>query len=110
MLDTPRSKLIRTRDALGKLVKSDDVDSTRLIRLLADRTLAPVSNTEQGDLPFERARAVTAAFVVSETYGTRCTTALTWSRDGDVAVTERRFNPQGETRGESVFRFQTTGS
>ncbi|MED5420469.1 MAG: NRDE family protein [Pseudomonadota bacterium] len=109
-LDAPRSKLIRARDALGKLVKSDDVDSTRLIRLLADRTLEPVSNIEQGNLPFELARAVTAAFVVSETYGTRCTTTLTWSRDGDVAVTERRFDPQGETSGESVFRFQTTGS
>ncbi len=88
------------------MLASDEVDETRLMRLLADRTVAPVAETEQGELPFELARAVTAPFIVSDEYGTRCSTVLTWTPEGDVAITERRFDASGAKTGETGTRFK----
>lgn len=106
-LDTPWSKLVRTRDALSGLIDANDVNETKLLRLLADRKTAPAVEIEQGDLPFDLARAVTAPFIVSRDYGTRCTTVLTWARGGAVSIVERRFDAAGEKTGESAFRFTT---
>lgn len=104
-LDTPWTKLIKTRDMLADLINDDSVDETRLMRILADRSVAPVAEIEQGDLSFELARAVTAPFIVTAEYGTRCTTVLTWTTDDTVSVTERRFDAEGRRCGESAFRF-----
>ena len=78
-LDTPWAKLVRTRDALADFISEGGVDETQLMRLLSDRSVAPVAEIEQGDLSFELARAVTAPFIVTDQYGTRCTTVLTWN-------------------------------
>ncbi len=106
-LDTPWSKLVRSRKALRSMVDSDSANETNLFRLLADRTPAPISDVEEGDLPFEVARAITAPFIVSPDYGTRCTTVLTLSNDGVVTVVERRFDASGEKTGESRYSFDT---
>lgn len=104
-LDTPWSKLTRSRDALATLIASGDISGTTLMRVLSDRTPAPVADIDNDELPFELARAVTAPFIVAPDYGTRCTTAVTWRTDGNVAVTERRFDAGGEQSGESTVRF-----
>ena len=104
-LDTPWSKLVRSRDALTALLESGDVNDTALMRIMADRTTAPVSDVHDEHLPFELARAVSAPFTVAPDYGTRCTTVLTWRNDGRVSMTERRFEPGGKKSGESNFRF-----
>ena len=104
-LDTPWAKLVRTRDTLADFMSDGNVDETQLMRMLADRSVAPVAEIEQGDLSFELARAVTAPFIVTADYGTRCTTVLMWSADGRVSVTERRFDASGRRSGESTFRF-----
>jgi uncharacterized protein with NRDE domain len=105
-LDTPWAKLVRTREKLAEMLESGSIDETRLMRLLADRTMAAAADVDQGDLPFELARAITAPFIVSEDYGTRCTTILTWNRGGDVSITERRFDAGGRQSGESRFSFR----
>ena len=72
--------------------------------------VAPAADIDQGDLPFELARAISAPFIVAEEYGTRCTTVLTWNRGGEVSVMERRFDSGGRQSGESRFRFSASGS
>lgn len=104
-LDTPWSKLTRSRDALAAMIESGDINETALMRILADRTPAPVADVEDGNLPFELARAVTAPFIVAPDYGTRCTTAVTWRSNGNLAMTERRFDSDGRQSGETTFRF-----
>lgn len=104
-LDTPWSKLVRSRDALAALLESGDINETALMRIMSDRTTAPVAEVDDEHLPFELARAVSAPFIVAPDYGTRCTTILTWRNDGRVSVTERRFEPGGDKSGESSFRF-----
>lgn len=104
-LDTPWSKLVRSRDALTALINAGDVNDTTLMRLLANRERAPAADVTDDELPFKLARAVTAPFIVAPDYGTRCTTVLTWGYDNKVSVSERRFSATGERSGETTFRF-----
>ena len=50
-----------------------------------------------------RARTV---FVRDKRYGTRSSTVLLLSADGEVHFAERRFGADGQRQGESVFRFR----
>lgn len=102
-LDTPWPKVQRSRDALQALVEYNEINSTSLFRLMADRTCASVADVEAGHLPFELARALTAPFIVSPDYGTRCSTVMLWSNDGKIELSERRFDASGESSGESRF-------
>lgn len=106
-LDTPWPKLLRSREELGRLIDNNAVDETSLMRLLADRTPAPLDTIDNPQLPFPLARALSAPFIVSGEYGTRCSTTLLWSYDGDVEFCERVFDSSGEPSGTRRFRFRT---
>lgn len=105
-LDEARPKVLRSREALQRLVDDDTVDETSLMRLLADRTPAPVDEIDSSELPFPLARALSAPFIVSGDYGTRCSTTLLWSYDDDVEFCERNFDSSGELAGTRRFRFR----
>lgn len=107
-LDTPWTKLVRTRDALRNLTESGEVDETTLLRIMADRTPAPSADVEAGNLPFVLAKALTAPHIVSAEYGTRCSTALTWSEQEEISVCERRFDVAGTASGDSRYSFAAT--
>ena len=104
-LDTPWPKLTRLRDRLEALAEDEAVNETGLLRLMADTTTASVDETVAGDLPFELARAMTAPFIVTPEYGTRCSTALVWPSSGPVRVIERSFDENGRKTGDAAFRF-----
>jgi uncharacterized protein with NRDE domain len=104
-LNTPWPKLLRSRDALQSLIDSGTANETELMRLMADRTKVPVADVDDGPLPFELARALTAPFIVSPEYGTRCSTVLLSSYTGDITLRERRFDAQGNVSGESRHSF-----
>jgi uncharacterized protein with NRDE domain len=107
-LDTPWSKLIRTKEALTALIDANNVNTTGLLRLLGDKTLAPSAQVDSSELPFKLARALTAPFIVSDTYGTRCSTVLLIANDGRVEFFERRFAADGTANGDSNFNFSCT--
>ncbi len=104
-LDTPWTKLVRTKEALAALIESNNASATELLRLLADTTPATRSDVHDGELPFTLARALTAPFIVSETYGTRCSTIVMIANDGKTEFCERRFDSRGVARGDSSFSF-----
>lgn len=104
-LDTPWPKLLRTRDALSQMLAAGAVDESALLRLLADREPARVADIDAGDLPFEFARAVSAPFITTERYGTRCTSVLLWDYEDRISLAEMRFDSAGNPSGESRFSF-----
>jgi uncharacterized protein with NRDE domain len=74
------------------------------MRILADTEIA----TEDADtehFPIARARAITAPFIISEEYGTRCSSVLLWRNSGEVEFIERRFDAAGSRTGQSKFTF-----
>jgi len=106
-LDTPWSKVVRARETLRSLIEAGAINESNLMHILADRAEAPVSEVEAGHLPFELAKALTAPFIVSPDYGTRCSTTLVWSYAGKLSLHERRFDEKGAAIGESRFSFGT---
>ena len=72
----------------------------RLFRLLETR--APRNVCAGGRDLHWRARSV---FVRDQRYGTRSSTVVLLSRDGELTFAERRFDADGRRRGESAFRF-----
>ena len=105
-LDTPWSKIRRTKATLKSLIEADKANPTELLRMLADRTPAPRDEIEDTDLPFTLEQALSAPFILSDTYGTRCSTTVLIGNDGRVEFFERRFAPDGSVAGESAFRFR----
>lgn len=103
-LDTPWAKLERCKERLAALIQNDDIGEASLLDLLSDReTAAEDVNSEH--LPEDQARAITAPFIVTPTYGTRCSTLLLAGSDGTTEFVERRFDALGETTGTSRFSF-----
>ena len=108
-LDTPWPKLVRVRDRFATLLASPQgADHEALVQaslaLLADREPAPADALPAGELSPEWARKLSAPFVLDPRYGTRCSTILTVGEAGDLALLERRFDPEGNISGQSEHR------
>lgn len=104
-IDTPWPKTVSSRTKLRALIESNTVNETTLMQVMADRTMSSVADVDAGHLPFELRRALTAPFIVSPDYGTRCSTTVLWSHTGKVSLSERRFDREGKLHGESRFSY-----
>jgi len=104
-LDSPWPKLLRTRTRLSELIATDAVEPEALFALLADRLPADVDETPSTGLPPEWERALSAPFVVHDSYGTRCSSVLLVERDGRTTMCERRFDEGGNTTGATRLEF-----
>ena len=77
VLDTPWPKLVQKRAELGSMVAADPlVPLERLIELMRDTRLARDDQLPSTGIPLERERVLSAAFIESQEYGTRGTTAV----------------------------------
>lgn len=108
-LDTVWPKVRRTTAALEDLIEKDEVNLSRLLRLLNDRERASVREVHENGLPFEKAHALSAPFIVMPEYGTRCSTVLLRDANGRVQMSERRFDAEGAGTGQSDFDFERVG-
>lgn len=105
LLDGPWHKVESSKRGLSDLLDEDSVNESSLLRLLDDRTLGPIGEVDTTRLDFEVAHAITAPFIVTPVYGTRCTTIVLADNEGSWRLTERRFDADGRSTGESRFTF-----
>jgi uncharacterized protein with NRDE domain len=105
-LDTPWPKLLRVRRGFEEWLRGGHTaESAELFALLADRTPAGDHDIlPRGGLSPEWERALSAPFVLHETYGTRCSTIVAIEPAGGCYVAERRFEPSGACSGETQYR------
>lgn len=104
-LDTPWHKVERSKARLARLLERRDTETEALFSLLADRETTDAENAGNDGLPPPLARAVTAPFIVAEAFGTRCSTLLAVTHDGEVDMEERRYDSAGEETGRSRHAF-----
>jgi len=107
LLDTPWPKLTRVRESFEERLRHPHLELGELVALLADRRPAPESALPQTGLPHELERALSAPFIVTPTYGTRCSTALTIDAGGRCEFLERRFDAAGDAVGDAHFTFDS---
>ncbi len=74
-----------------------------LIHLVHDAHPFPDDQLPHTGLPLERERLLSAPFILDPEYGTRCTTALLWRRDGTTGLMEERYDATGASTGLSQF-------
>lgn len=105
-LDTPWEKVERSKTRLASLLENGQANETHLLRLLGDREKGPVDEVKSSRLPFATAHAITAPFIVTPEYGTRCSTVVRAHQSGQWHFMERRFNSSGTNAGDSRFSFR----
>lgn len=105
-LDTPWPKVTRTRAAFALWCARGDADVDALFALLGDRTIAPDHELPATGIPLERERLLSAPFIVSPEYGTRCSTVLAIDYEGVARFIERSFDPAGRMTVVVDERFQ----
>ena len=104
-LDTPWPKLVRAKAGLARWIASGNDPPDALWPVLADRTPAADDELPETGLSRERERLLSSPFIVSDTYGTRCSTLVAMARDGNVDFIERSFDADGALAGEVAYRF-----
>jgi uncharacterized protein with NRDE domain len=104
-LDTPWTKVLRSKEALNALTRRGPVEAEQLFRLLGDREPAASDDYAGTGLSPEMARAISAPFIATHEYGTRCSTVLLIGKSGRVEIHERRFDSASRSTGESRFEF-----
>lgn len=105
-LDTPWEKVARSKTRLASLLETGQANDTQLLRLLGDRDKGPIEEVDSEYLPFATAHAITAPFIVTPAYGTRCSTVVRADQSGRWHFLERRFDAGGVSSGESQYSFK----
>ena len=104
-LDTPWPKVVRAKAGLAAWVASAGTDPATLWQVLADTRIASDDELPSTGITPERERLLSSPFIVSDDYGTRCSTLVMLGRDGIAQFVERSFDAKGRVTGEVAFRF-----
>jgi uncharacterized protein with NRDE domain len=108
LLDTPWPKVVRTKAAVGAWCTASPRGGPELeplFEILRDRTPASDAELPATGIALDRERLLSAPFIVSDSYGTRCSTVLAIGHDGSARFVERSFDPAGREAGEVDIRF-----
>lgn len=100
-LNTPWPKLEALRNRLASSPAETSAD--QLFELLADDQRYPDELLPHTGIDHDWERALSAAFIVGDTYGTRASTVLRIDQRGGIEFSERRFGPMGARLGESSW-------
>ena len=104
-LGTPWPKAGRLSAAMTAWTARGDEGFDALFDALADRERAPDAELPSTGVSLDWERLLSAPFIVSDAYGTRCSTVVAIGRDGEARVCERTFDAQGREAGTVDVRF-----
>jgi uncharacterized protein with NRDE domain len=99
-LDVPWPKLVRTQERMRQWIESATLDVEPLFAALADRERASDAQLPSTGVALEWERILSAPFIVTERYGTRCSTVYAIDQDDRAIFCERSFAPDGSLTGE----------
>lgn len=105
MLDTPWPKVVTARKRLEQALAPQPAVEP-LFALLADTALADASALSQTGAGAQKERMLSAARIVSGTYGTRASTVLLQGRGGDLQYAERAYGPEGKELDTVRYEFR----
>ena len=108
-LDTPWPKARAAHAAMDRVVAraepDEAADEALLLATMAARTAAPDEALPLTGVSLEMERMLSPPFIQSGAYGTRCTSFVRIGLDGHVRFLERRFDPTGQSLGDTVLKF-----
>lgn len=99
--ESPWPKTHQLNDALESWLTGEAQDFAPLFAALrAETSETGIALPEEGPEP-----NYAPIFIRNPTYGTRCSTVVAIDREGHGIIVERRFDPNGETTGETALSF-----
>jgi uncharacterized protein with NRDE domain len=104
-LNTSWPKTDRALADLKRMFKDGIPSKERLLQLLQNKQRYPNELLPETGLRPEMERVVSSIFITSEEYGTRCSTLIYVSRNGDTEFTEVTYHP-GSTDPVHTVTFQ----
>ncbi len=104
LLETPWPKVNEGKRRLGKLLEGE-VHAEALLAILDDTTLAAEAHLPDTGISLEWEHRLSAIRIVTDGYGTRCSTAILVGEDGAVEYVERSFDVAGRATGTVFERF-----
>jgi uncharacterized protein with NRDE domain len=99
-LDTPWPKTVRLRQALDAWCADKWETPTPLLKALADRTPGADAELPSTGVGKSLEKLLSSPFIVSPSYGTRCSTVVTVG-GGRIEFTEKRFERSGLEAGRT---------
>ena len=89
LLNTPWPKVETGKGRLEGIVKNNEVDTNALFEMMENTDLGSVADLPDTGVGLELERILSAAFIKSPNYGTRCSTVLLVDWDNNVTLEER---------------------
>lgn len=106
LLETPWPKVKRGKENFTKVIKSSEVNEETLFKMLYDELRAPDQELPDTGIGLERERALSAMFIKSPGYGTRCSTVILVDNEDRVSFTERVFNTEDFRHRTNTYHFK----
>ena len=106
LLNTPWPKAEHSRQELEQLIGHKQIDIDALISCLHRREPFPDEHLPTTGISLEMERTLSPPFIVSEEYGTRCTTVVLWRNNGSGTFVEQSYLPGGDTGERRQFEWQ----
>jgi len=108
-LDTPWPKAELARERLQGAIEASELRSENLVNVLASRECFPDGRLPDTGVGLEMERTLSPPFIVSHSYGTRCTTVLLIDNEGGVEFAEQTFERGRAVGSLRQYRFSTQG-
>ncbi|MEK6780060.1 MAG: NRDE family protein [Bacteroidota bacterium] len=109
LLETPWPKVMRGKQKLEELLKSNLVTSQKLFEFLYDEEQASDDQLPETGIGLERERVLSSMFIKSPDYGSRCSTVILVDQQNQVEFSERVYNLNTFEHSTKTFRFSIDG-
>ncbi|MBX2901229.1 MAG: NRDE family protein [Cyclobacteriaceae bacterium] len=105
LLDTPWPKVANGKAEFQQLTSVGELYPEMFFKMLFNETIAADATLPDTGVGLVRERALSAMFIKSPGYGTRCSTVLMIDKANRVLYAERTFNTETFTHSTTGFRF-----
>ncbi|MCB0488548.1 MAG: NRDE family protein [Cyclobacteriaceae bacterium] len=92
LLNTPWPKVERGKSMMSPILQQDQVEPDLLFEVLRDEKIAMDSELPKTGLELERERALSAMFIKTPNYGSRCSTVIMIDKKNNVNYIERVYD------------------
>ncbi len=109
LLNTPWPKVQKAQQRFSETLQ-DSFSEEKLFSFLTDTEKAKDEQLPSTGIPFEWEKAISSIFIKTEGYGTRSSTVLTLTYDGEVNIIERRYEHEDDrVKEENSFQLHIPG-
>jgi uncharacterized protein with NRDE domain len=105
LLESPWPKVVLAKSKLESILKKSIIDPQELFEIMRDESHAPDDNLPNTGIGLDRERALSAMFIKTDGYGSRCSTVVLVTHSGEVIFSERTYNPSNFNFSTKTFEF-----